>query len=184
MLPTRDAAGMGFLCSGMSGALILRLSVTMFYSCRTRVKFTVSFVAVTDSIQKFVDSYARVGARDLETGNFFDAFYKQFVNSSPIVADKFRNTDMDRQRDMLKVSLDHMVYFAIDREETEEIARVAGVHSKSRTDIPHQLYELWLESLLATVARFDDEYDAEVEAAWREALGPAIEYMKRHYEKN
>ena len=89
---------------------------------------------------------------------------------------------MDRQRGMLKVSLDHMVYFAIDREETAEIARVAGVHSKSETDIPDQLYELWLQSLLATVAQFDSEFDPEVEAAWREALGPAIEYMKRHYD--
>jgi hypothetical protein len=137
---------------------------------------------MTDSIQIFVDSYARVGARDLETGSFLDAFYKQFVNSSPVVAEKFRNTDMDRQRDMLKASLDHMVYFAIDREETEEIERVAGVHSKSHNDVPHHLYELWLDSLLATVARFDAEYGPDVEAAWRDALGPAIAFMKRHYE--
>jgi len=110
-------------------------------SCRPGGKFTVSFAWITDSIQKFVDSYARVGARDLETGSFFDVFYKQFVNSSPVVAEKFRITDMDRQRDMLKASLDHMVYFPIDREETEEIKRVAGVHSKSRIDVPHHLYE-------------------------------------------
>ena len=156
----------------------------MFYSCRTGVKFTVSFVAVTDSIQKFVDSYARVGARDLETGNFFDAFYKQFVNSSPVVADKFRNTDMDRQRGMLKVSLDHMVYFAIDKEETDEISRVARVHAKSQTDVSGELYELWLNSLLATVSQFDPEYDEEIDNAWRDALGPAVEYMKRHYDKS
>ena len=83
---------------------------------------------------------------------------------------------------MLRVSLDHMVYFAIDREETGELARVAGVHSKTRTDIPASLYALWLDSLLDTVRQFDPLYDDAVDQAWREALEPAIEYMKRHYE--
>lgn len=137
---------------------------------------------MADSIQQFVDSYARVGAKDLETGGFLDSFYRRFIESSPVVAEKFRHTDMDRQREMLRVSLDHMVYFAIDREETGEIARVAGVHSKSRTDIPPSLYALWLDSLLDTVSRFDSRYDASIEKAWRDALEPAIEYMKRHYE--
>lgn len=137
---------------------------------------------MTDSIQQFVDSYARVGAKDLETGGFFDTFYAHFINASPVVAEKFSHTDMARQREMLQVSLDHMVYFAIDREETSEIAKVADAHGQSKADIPAQLYELWLDSLLATVARFDPDYDADIEAAWREALAPAIEYMKGHYE--
>jgi hemoglobin-like flavoprotein len=136
---------------------------------------------MTDSIQLFVDSYARVGAKDRETSGFFDAFYSEFVNSSPEVATKFRGTDMVRQREMLRVSLDHMVYFAIDKEETSEIARVAKVHSQAQTDIPEYLYELWLESLLKTVSKFDPQYSPVIESAWREALGPAIGYMQGHY---
>lgn len=136
---------------------------------------------MTDSIQTFVDSYARVGAKDLETGGFFDAFYRHFFDSSPEVAEKFGNTDMAEQRNMLQVSLDHMVYFAIDKEETSEIVRVAGVHAKSRKNIPGYLYELWLDSLLATVSQFDPQYDAQIDAAWRDALGPAISYMQSHY---
>lgn len=137
---------------------------------------------MTDSIQTFVDSYARVGATDLQTGGFFDTFYRNFLDSSPVVAEKFENTDMSQQREMLRVSLDHMVYFAIDKEETSEIARVAGIHAKSRTDIPARLYELWLDSLLSTVSAFDPEYDERVDAAWRDALAPAIDYMKGYYE--
>ena len=138
---------------------------------------------MADSIQQFVDSYARVGAKDLETGGFLDSFYRRFIESSPVVAEKFRDTDMDRQREMLRISLDHMVYFAIDREETDEIARVAGVHARARSDIPAALYVLWLDSLLDTVSRFDPEYDESVDRAWREALEPAIEYMQRHYDR-
>lgn len=137
---------------------------------------------MADSIQQFADSYARVGARDLETGGFLDSFYRRFIGSSPLVAEKFRNTDMDRQREMLRISLDHMVYFAIDREETSEIARVAGIHSRSGSNIPESLYALWLDSLLDTVSRFDPRYDESVDKAWREALEPGIEYMKRHYD--
>ena len=134
-----------------------------------------------DSIQIFVESYARVGAKDLETSEFFNAFYKQFLNSSPEVADKFQNTDMASQLQMLRISLDHMIYFAIDKEETDSITHVAKIHSQAQTDIPEHLYELWLDSLLLTVSKFDSQYTPNVEAAWREALSPAIEFMKGHY---
>jgi hypothetical protein len=137
---------------------------------------------MTDSIQQFVNSYARVGATDLKTGGFFDSFYRHFIESSPVVAEKFRNTDMERQREMLRTSLDHMIYFAIDQEETAAIAQVAGVHSRSQTDIPETLYALWLDSLLATVSEFDPDYDDDIEKAWREAMAPAIDYMQRHYD--
>ena len=136
---------------------------------------------MTDPIQIFVDSYARVGAADLQTGGFLDSFYLHFIESSPLVAEKFRNTDMAQQREMLRVSLDHMIYFAIDKEETSEMVRVAGVHSKSARDISPELYELWLDSLLMTVAQFDPDYDDEIDAAWRAAIAPSIEYMKKRY---
>lgn len=136
---------------------------------------------MTDTIQQFVDSYARVGARDLKESGFFDAFYRHFIQSSPEIAEKFKGTDMTRQREMLRMSLDHMIYFAIDKEETEEIARIAASHAKSQADIPARLYDLWLESLLRTVREFDPEYNEEIESAWREGLRPAIEYMVRRY---
>lgn len=141
-----------------------------------------SWGAMTDSIQTFVDSYARVGATDLQSGGFLDTFYHHFLASSPAVREKFARTDMAQQREMLRVSLDHMVYFAIDGEETSELARVAGVHARSDADIPAHLYALWLDSLLATVGEFDPQYDEHVDAAWRQALVPAIEYMTSHYE--
>ena len=138
---------------------------------------------MSDKIQQFVDSYDRIGGRDLASSDFFDAFYRHFVGASPEVADKFKDTDMARQREMLRLSLDHMVYFAIDKEETREIARVAGLHDQSNADIPPRLYDQWLDSLLATVSQFDPKYNADVEAAWREALLPAIDYMKHCYTK-
>ena len=137
---------------------------------------------MADPIRQFVDSFARVGAMDLQSSGFIDSFYRNFLDSSPLVADKFQNTDMTRQREMLRISLDHMVYFAIDKEETGEIARVAKAHSSTQADIPAPLYDLWLDSLLRTVSEFDPEYNDHIDSAWREALEPAIDYMKRHYE--
>ena len=45
-----------------------------------------------------------------------------------------------------------------------------------------ELYGLWLESLLATVAECDADYGPEIERAWRAVMGVGIEYMLRHYE--
>ena len=136
---------------------------------------------MSDIIQRFVDSYGRIGGKDRETSRFFDAFYRHFIAASPEVAEKFANTDMGRQREMLRLSLDHMVYFAIDGEETAAISRVADAHGRGRADIPPHLFDTWLDSLLATVEEFDPGFDAEVGAAWRHALAPAISYMKDRY---
>lgn len=136
---------------------------------------------MTDTIQQFVDSYSRIGGRDLASSDFFDAFYRHFVGASPEVAEKFKDTDMARQREMLRLSLDHMVYFAIDKDETKEIARVARIHNRTGADIPPHLYDLWLDSLLETVSKYDPDYSPAVEAAWREALLPAIDYMKQRH---
>ena len=133
-------------------------------------------------IQAFADSFERIDLRSGKAEAFFDAFYAAFMATSPQIAEKFRGTDMARQKYMLRVSLDHMVYFAIDRQETEAMARVAAVHSRAGANITADLYDLWLDSLLATVARFDPAYDSHVDAAWRQALAPGIAYMRARYD--
>ena len=43
---------------------------------------------------------------------FFTRFYQKFISSSPQVREAFKNTDMNRQKDMLKDSLNHIIDFA------------------------------------------------------------------------
>ncbi|HSP56757.1 MAG TPA: hypothetical protein VLO12_00455, partial [Halomonas sp.] len=55
-------------------------------------------------------------------------------------------------------------------------------HGREHLDIPPHLYDLWLEALIETVRRFDDQYTDEAELAWRLVMAPGIVYMKFHYD--
>ena len=130
----------------------------------------------------FTQSYQRVIGVTHADKDFFSAFYDAFVSDSSEAAEKFRNVDMQAQREHLRKSLDHMVYFSIDRQDSDEMTRIAGTHSKSGRDIRPELYERWLDSLIRTVRTYDPQFDEDVEIAWRVVLAPGIAYMKLRYE--
>ena len=103
------------------------------------------------------------------------------LRSNDIRNGAIKSVDMQAQRAHLRKSLDHMVYFSIDRQDSDEMTRIARAHSKSGKDIPPTLYECWLGSLIETVRTYDPQFDEDVEIAWRVVLAPGIAYMKlRH----
>ena len=106
-----------------------------------------------DYLQLFVDSYKRVLVSDRRDENFFDAFYRLFISRSPQAAEKFKDTNMRRQQEMLQTSIDHMIYFSMDRRATE--------------------------TLLEAVRLIDPDYDDDIDLAWRVVLAPGVTYMKR-----
>lgn len=53
-----------------------------------------------------------------------------------------------------------------------------------RLDIAPRLYDLWLETLIDTARDFDEQFDEEVELAWRLVLTPGIVYMKFYYDRD
>ncbi len=135
-----------------------------------------------DYLQLFVDSYKSVLVNDQHDEDFFAAFYRLFISHSPHAAEKFKNTEMHRQQEMLHTSIDHMIYFSMDRRATENLVRIAAVHSKAGVDIEPGLYEDWLNALLEAVKLFDPDYNDEIDLAWRVVLAPGITYMKRKYD--
>jgi hemoglobin-like flavoprotein len=66
-------------------------------------------------------------------------------------------------------------------ERTVHLERLAKRHSKAELDIKPELYDLWLDRLVQAVREFDPMFDPEIEAAWRRALRPGIEFMKSRY---
>jgi truncated hemoglobin YjbI len=128
---------------------------------------------------RFEASYARlfgaaVGA-DESADPFFEAFYRRFLDD-PGVAELFRDTDMRRQAAMLRKSFFHLAGFYVTSSPSGELERMARVHY--RLGIGVELYDAWLDSLVATVAEFDPEFDEATELAWRLALAPGVTYMK------
>jgi hemoglobin-like flavoprotein len=115
---------------------------------------------------------------------FMDSFYQAFIASSPEVQAKFANTDFKKQNLALADSLYVLANAALSEEGSlgrGSLPHVAALHSRSGNDIRAELYDLWLDALLATVRVFDPEFTPAVEGAWRSTLAWGIEYMRSRY---
>jgi hemoglobin-like flavoprotein len=116
---------------------------------------------------------------------FLDLFYEKFLASSPAVREKFVGTNFVRQKRALRASFHHLVLAAEDetRGPDRYLADIAAQHGSDRLNIGADLYDFWLDSLLATVRECDPEFDREVEAAWEAVMMVGIQYLCRKYEK-
>ncbi|WP_163557770.1 globin [Halomonas sp. NO4] len=132
----------------------------------------------------FDASYVRVLSREVEGQSFFEAFYERFLVASPEVAAKFRDTDMARQRAMLKKAFYHLLAFYASSHADYYLQEVAISHSRAHLDIPPALYDLWLETLIDTARDFDEQFNDDVELAWRLVMTPGIVYMTFHYDRD
>ncbi len=132
----------------------------------------------------FNDSYERVVSyRATESAKlaFFDDFYRRFTGASEEVRQKFRHTDMEEQKKVLKKSLVYLLnYFATDNVD-DFLHNIAVRHSRRDLDIRPELYDLWLETLIETLADKDPKFSPQVERAWRIVLAPGIAYMRSIY---
>lgn len=132
-----------------------------------------------DDVAVFDDSLARCYADP----RFLERFYEVFLAASPEAREKFANTDLAKQRRMLKASLVLMMLSAGEKPEGQvHMERIASVHGQHGHDIPAALYDVWLQSLLQVVTEFDPAADPEVLAVWRRVLAPGIAYMKSRHD--
>ena len=131
----------------------------------------------------FLDSLYRVSGEPEDQRDFLSRFYEIFLAESPEIRARFDNTDMERQREMLAQSLHEMVDFATSRVASDRLGRVADRHSRRQRDIPPELYEVWLDSLIRTVREMDPLFCEEIELAWRVVLAPGIAYMTFRYDR-
>ncbi len=107
---------------------------------------------------------------------FFETFYESFLASSPAVAEKFAETDLDEQKRVLKESIFRMVLDTEEGErEREEVARIGESHSRRGRHIEPELYGLWLDSLCQAIEQHDPSYTQELEALWRRKMQAVID---------
>jgi hemoglobin-like flavoprotein len=129
-------------------------------------------------LKTFDDSLRRCNA----TADFFDRFYDRFLASSPKVRGKFALTDFVRQKRALRASFHYMLLAAQDEEKGPDryLKDLAEMHSRRQYDIGSELYDLWLDALLATVRECDPGFGPDVEAAWESVMLVGIHYMLKH----
>lgn len=113
---------------------------------------------------------------------FFDDFYDAFLASSRDIAGKFVNTDMTRQKQLLRDGISFMIMFyngaAVGQMKVE---RLSESHSQGRMDIKPQWYDLWVNALVKTVSKHDPQFSPELDRSWRAVLSKGVETMKRGY---
>ena len=127
-----------------------------------------------DFNELFNDSYEYVLNNSDE---FFDRFYLNFINSSPLVKAAFHNTNMDNQKRMLKTAITHMVIFFTSKKANQYLITIAAMH-KDNYGINIKLYETFISSLIDTLEEFDPKFNNQTAVAWRITLAPGIEFMK------
>jgi hemoglobin-like flavoprotein len=133
------------------------------------------------TLEQFEDSLRRCNADP----DFLDGFYERFLRSSPKVREKFVGTDFVRQKRMLQASLQLLLVAAQDdgKRPTPYLDEVAARHSASQMAIGAELYDLWLDSLLATVREVDAVWSPEVEQAWEHVMTVGIAYLVSRYNR-
>ena len=116
---------------------------------------------------------------------FFDRFYDRFLASSPKVRERFAKTDFVRQKRALRASLWLMLLAAEDEEKgpARYLGALAESHGARQLAIGAEFYDLWLDTLLATVAECDPEYSSEVRGAWEQVMMVGIHYMVTRYNR-
>jgi hemoglobin-like flavoprotein len=131
------------------------------------------------TLQRFEESLARCN----ESPMFLDRFYEIFLSSSPKVQAKFVHTDFVRQKRALRASLHLMLLVAEDEEKGPDryLRDLAAQHSKAQLDIGAELYDLWLDSLLAAVKECDPRHDSVVARAWEDVMMIGVAYLLSHY---
>jgi hemoglobin-like flavoprotein len=122
--------------------------------------------------------------RCLAQPGFLERFYERFVGSSEAVREKFRGTDMKRQARVLADSL-YVVANAVQGAENSvarsELPKIAERHDRRHMDITPELYDAWVDTLVATARDTDPQYGPAAEAAWRETLAFGVRYMRDRY---
>ena len=134
-----------------------------------------------DIEQIFDHSYYRVLKPRPNQPSFFEAFYNRFVHTDNRVAELFKNTDMELQRRILEKSFYRLMGLHATNCAEDYLEPVAIRHNRSHLNIPPDLYDLWLDTLMLTLADYDPEFCANTELAWRLVLSSGITYMKFKY---
>lgn len=135
-----------------------------------------------DSMQRSAHALAQQSySRCLRSADFLPRFYEHLLDSDPGMPVRFAQTQFPRQHRLLQHGLGLLLSYG-RKPDAALLDRIAARHSHRALDVPPSLYPLFVESLLRAIREFDAHCTEEIEAAWRTALAPGIEFMKARYD--
>lgn len=128
----------------------------------------------TDDVKQLQLSYGRCA----NSAGFFEDFYQNFFNSSPLIRVRFKNTDMKAQMALLRHGLAHLIMYAGGSRAAEmKVDRLANSHSRNQLSIEPWMYKNWIKALLTTVKKHDPNLDQNLHSNWENALSMGIAKM-------
>lgn len=123
-------------------------------------------------------SYGRAIAKR----GFLDRFYEIFLASDSSIARKFKNTDLEKQKELLGMSVNMVILFPQENKIAKNaVSRIRESHSQKRLNIEPNMYDLWRVSLVQAVSECDPEFDDQHEKSWEAVLQIAIDYIIEGY---
>lgn len=135
-----------------------------------------------DKAQQVKQSLGRCLLNKAPGKDFLDAFYDELLAIDPRIKPLFAQTDMAKQKELLKQGLTMLVMYSsgVGLAKTS-IKHLAVKHDREHLNIDPGMYRLWVESLLRCIRKYDLKYDAALGKAWREVVEPGISAMKQEY---
>ena len=117
------------------------------------------------------------------TDEFLVTFYNILTQSSADVARMFAHTDMPRQRRLLKEALIYLISYPAGNEFSQQrVIELGNSHSRAGLNVRPELYDIWVDSLIKSIRRHDEQFSPALEAAWRRVLAPGIAAMTALYD--
>ena len=127
-----------------------------------------------DTQEVFNNSYQRC----LRDPQFFYTFYDVFWQKDDKFRQMFANTDMDKQIKMLKLSIVMLMLSTTSKESRALFNNYAERHGPGGLNVAPIDFDIWLDSLLETVAQTDPLYTDDVDSAWRQCFANGLAMMK------
>lgn len=113
---------------------------------------------------------------------FLSDFYDRFLSTSAEIREKFRDTDMETQKQMLLRSLRLSAGATVgDSDSLRELRERAESHDRHHLNIQPILYEFWLNTVIQTASEYDPDWNCDVEQAWQTVLGHVVHQMQQYY---
>ena len=122
-----------------------------------------------------VENFRASLKRCLRNPDFLLDFYTLFMDSSEEVREKFKDTDMKRQAEVLANSLWVMAVVAESAPGSPGWAglpQLAETHDRRHLDIRPELYDRWLDCLVSAARRHDPMFTDSLGDDWRHTGRP------------
>jgi hemoglobin-like flavoprotein len=115
-------------------------------------------------------------ARATKSSDFYDIFYRNFIQSSTEVQTVFQGKDMKHIKKKLKMTLEMVADNTHSNAGMDMYFEMLGnIHY--RIHIEPRLFDIWSEALIATAAHCDSQFNESIRQAWQRVVNDLINKM-------